>query len=167
MKIWSWIYHEACLCKHSRRFKSLSRFFLQIFLHFPQWAALSWLVSPSLLCIQMLCVEIKVADTWFASLSSIPHSWGFCFGHHSWHSSPSFSLLLKSCTGKNNEDLNSPILLPICLASSCYQSGNTCFSNSIFADENFVQFHSLTSEYSQVMVNSIPLLKKEIIYKYG
>jgi hypothetical protein len=80
--------------------------------------------------------------------------------------SPFLSLLLNSYTRKNNEGLNSPILLPIYLTSSCYQRGNTCFSNSIFADENFVQFHSLTSEFSQVMVNSIPLPNKEIIYKH-
>lgn len=76
------------------------------------------------------------------------------------------SLLLNGYTGKNNEGLNSPIRLPIYLASSCYQRGNTCFSNSIFADENFVQFHSLTSEFSQAMVNFIPLPSKEIAYKH-
>lgn len=109
----------------------------------------------------MLCVKIKGVDTWFASLSSITHSHkdialGIAAGILSF-----LSLLLKSYTGKNNEGLNSPILLPIYLTSSRHQRGNTCFSNSIFADENFVQFHSLTSEFSQLMANSIPLPNKE------
>lgn len=113
----------------------------------------------------MLCVKIKA---WTPGLSlGVPSLalikillWALQLGF-----SPFLLQLPNNNTGKNSEGFSPPTLLPLYLAFSFYQRGNTCFSNSISADENFVQFHSLTSEFYQVMVNSTLLPNKEIIYE--
>lgn len=75
-------------------------------------------------------------------------------------------LLPKSSTGKNNEGLNSPILLPLYLTSSCYQRGNTCFSNSIFCWWKFCSISQLDFRIFPSDGKFHSLANKEIIYKH-
>lgn len=76
--------------------------------------------------------------------------------------SPFLTQLLNSYTAKRNEGRSplptNPASSPPCIL--LLPKGKHMFANSIFADENLVQFHSLTSEFSQVMVKFHSLAKQ-------
>lgn len=77
-----------------------------------------------------------------------------------------FALLPESSTGKNHEGLDFSILLPLYLSSSCYQRGNTCFSNSIFFWWKFCSISQFDFRILSSDGKFHSLANKEIIYKH-